>query len=179
MNLAAILVGSTALLVGGCVDAPPTFSPNVAEARVRLAGSIGTVTASVDPAAQAAGDVRMVVGNDPIPALWQRGLASALGQSRLLDGSARVLDVTVTIYKMRPPNTGATIDTPARARYQLVDAKSRAVVFETVVDSDGHVAAGENFLGVVRIRDSIDRAVQGNIKQFIEKLSKTPALPLS
>ncbi len=176
MRLAASFVCLTSLLVAGCVGAPPSFMPNLAEARVRIAGTIGTVSASVDPAAQAAGDVHMSYGSDKIPALWQRGLASAIGQSRLFDGSPRVFDVNVTIYKMKPPRTGGTIETPARARYQLIDAGSHAVVFEAMIETVGHVGPDGNFLGVVRVRDSIDRAVQRNITQFVERLAKAPEL---
>jgi hypothetical protein len=176
MRLAAALVCLTLLLIGGCVDRPPSFMPSLPEARVRIAGTIGKVSALVDPAAQAAGDVRMIFGDDETPAQWQRGLASALDQSRLLDGSPRVLDVTVTIYKMKPPHTGATIETPASARYQVIDARSRAIVFETMIENVGHAGPDDNFLGAVRIRDSIDRAVQGNITLFVERLAKAPAL---
>jgi hypothetical protein len=176
MRLAASLVCVTAFLLGGCVGSPPTFTPTVPEARARLAGTIGTVSASVDPTANGAGDVRMIFGSDGIPGQWRSALASALDQSRIFDKSPHVFDVTVTIYRMKPPDTGSTIDTPAAARYQIIDAKSRGVVFETVVENIGHVGPSENFLGVVRIRDSIDRAVQGNIKIFIERLVIVPSL---
>jgi len=176
MRLAAAFLCVTSLLIGGCVEAPPFFTPNVPEARTRQAGTIGIVSASVDPTAQGAGDVRMIFGSDEIPGLWQRGLASALDQSRIFDKSGRVFDFKVTIYKMKPPDTGSTINTPATARYQIIDAKSRVVVYDTTVENIGRVGPGENFLGVVRIRDSIERAVQSNITQFIERLAIVPAL---
>nr|WP_295661110.1 hypothetical protein [Polymorphobacter sp.] len=176
MKLAASLVCLTSLLISGCVDRPPSFTPSLPEARVRIAGTIGKVSATVDPATQAAGDVSLIFGSDETPAQWQRGLASALDQSRLFDGSPRILDVTVTIIKMKPPHTGATIETPASARYQVFDAQSHAVVFAATIDNVGRARPDDNFLGAVRIRDSIDRAVQGNITLFVERLAKTPEL---
>jgi len=149
----------------------------VREAHTRQSGTIGNVSASVDPTAQASGNVEMIFGSDEIPALWQRGLASALDQSRIFDKGARVFDFKVTIYKLKPPATGGTINTPASARYQVIDAKSHVVVFEEIVESVGHVAPDDNFLGVVRIRDSINRAVQSNITQAIERLAQAEALP--
>ncbi|UAJ11502.1 hypothetical protein [Polymorphobacter megasporae] len=174
---AAALLCLTSLAMSGCVGAPPSFTPNLPEARVRLAGTIGTVSASVDPAAKSAGGVGMTFGSDAIPAQWQHGLASALEQSRLFDHSSRVFDVNVTIYKMKPPRHGGTINTPARARYQVIDAQSHVVVFEAMIETVGHVASGDNFLGAVRIRDSINRAVQGNITHFVDRLAKVKAFP--
>lgn len=176
MNRAAWVVGVAALLAG-CASAPPAFTPNLAEARVRLAGTIGTVVASVDPAAQSGGAVRTTFGRDTIAPLWQRGVASAIDQSRLFDRSPRVLNVGVTIVRMQPPKHGGTIDTPAVARYRITDATTGAVVFETVVETVGHVGPAEDFLGAVRIHESIDRAVQSNIKMFVEQLTKVRALP--
>ena len=177
MRLAASVVCVMSLLIAGCAGAPPAFTPNIPQARIRLAGTIGVVSASVDPTAQGAGDVRMTFGRDAIAPLWERASASALDQSHVFDRSARILNFKVTIIKLKPPETGGTIDTPATARYQISDARSGAVVYETLVENVGHVGPTENLVGAVRIHDSIDMAVQSNIKTFVERLTKVSALP--
>jgi hypothetical protein len=157
--LKKIIILSSIALVAGCAAAPPSFTP------------IGEVSVQSDPAGLQNGQIKMIFGADVIPLLWKNATESALAQSKVFDGTGeRRFDVIVTIMMLKPPSEGLAINTPAKARYDVVDSKTRKIVYTIDVETVGRVAFGDSFSGAVRIRDSINRATQANIIEFINRL---------
>jgi hypothetical protein len=169
--LKKIIILSSIALVAGCAAAPPSFTPIVAQTIGRHQGSIGEVSVQSDPAGLQNGQIKMIFGADVIPLLWKNATESALAQSKVFDGTGeRRFDVIVTIMMLKPPSEGLAINTPAKARYDVVDSKTRKIVYTIDVETVGRVAFGDSFSGAVRIRDSINRATQANIIEFINRL---------
>lgn len=162
---------SSAVSLAGCASTPPSFTPVVAQSVGRQVGTLGEVSVQSDPTGLQNGQIRSLFGSDAIPILWRGATEVALAQSKVFDGqSDRKYDVIVTILTLKPPREGLTIKTPAKARYDVLDAASRKIVFSTEVETVGRVAFGDNFVGTVRISDSINRATQSNIIEFINRL---------
>lgn len=161
---------SSAVSLTGCATTPPSFTPVVSETIGRHSGSLGSVSVQLDPKGLQDGQIKMVFGAEAIPVLWRGATEAAISQSRVFDGQgARKYDVIVTILVMKPPREGLSIKTPAKARYDVIDADTRNLVFSTEVETVGRVAFGDNFVGIIRIRDSINRATQSNIIEFLNR----------
>lgn len=161
---------SSVVSLTGCVTAPPSFTPIVSQTIGRHSGSLGSVSAQLDPNGLQDGQIKMVFGAEAIPILWRGATEAAISQSQVFDGQGdQKYDVIVTILVMKPPREGLTIKTPAKARYDVINAETRKIVFSTEVETVGRVAFGDNFVGMTRIKDSIDRATQSNIIEFLNR----------
>lgn len=155
----------------GCASTPPSFTPTVAQTVGRQSGTLGNVSVQSDPASLQNGQIKMIFGSEAIPILWKNATETAIAQSQVFDGKGtRKYDVIVTILMLKPPREGFTIKTPAKARYDVIEAETRKIVFTTEVETIGRVAFGDNFVGTIRIRDSINRATQSNIVEFLNRL---------
>lgn len=162
---------ASSVLIAGCAVQAPTFTPVVAQTIGRHPGSLQSVSVQADPEGLQAGQIKMIWGADEIPVLWKQATEAAVLQSGVFTGRGeRKYDVLVTILVMKPPAQALTVNTPAKARYDVIDAETRRILFSTEVDTVGRVALGDNFSGAVRIRNSISRATQSNILEFLKRL---------
>lgn len=165
---------AASVLIAGCAVQPPSFTPVVAQTIGRHAGSLHSVSVQAAPESLQAGQIKMIWGSDEIPVLWKQATEAAILQSGVFTGRGeRKYDVLVTILVMKPPAQALTVNTPAKARYDVIDAETRRILFSTEVDTVGRVALGDNFSGAVRIRNSISRATQSNVLEFLKRLQTT------
>ncbi len=168
-NMATLILCS--FLLASCAVQPPSFTPAVAQTIGRHPGSLQSVSVQADPNGLQSGQIKMVWGADEIPVLWKRGTESAVLQSGVFTGLGEdKYDVLVTILVMKPPAQALTVNTPAKARYDVINAKTRKIVFSTEIETVGRVAFGDSFSGAVRIKESINRATQSNILEFLQRL---------
>lgn len=86
------------------------------------------------------------------------------------DDSPQKVNVFVKITELDIAGGGFTMTTEARATYQVVNRKSGKVIYERDISTAGSVPASYAFLGSTRIKESINRAVQKNIRAFLEAL---------
>lgn len=70
---------------------------------------------------------------------------------------------------------GASMTTTTAARYEIIDRKSGDIVYAQDIESSGTTPFDYSLLGIARIRESINRAVQNNITQFLQGLSTVDA----
>jgi hypothetical protein len=106
-----------------------------------------------------------------VPQLWQTALIEALNKMTIFqDDATKKVNVSVKILKLNPPGAGASMTTETAARYEITDRKTGDIIFTQDIASSGTTPFDHAFLGVTRARESINRAVQNNISQFLQAL---------
>ena len=71
------------------------------------------------------------------------------------------------------PGAGASMTTETAARYEIIDRRNGDIIYTQDVASSGTTPFDHSLLGVARARESLNRAVQNNISQFLQNL-ETP-----
>lgn len=158
-------------LLTGCVSAPPlNFSlQNIEPSRHSMDADLRSVSVSFAAPSEQTGEVPS--NGEGIPLLWERALVEAVNKRSVFDDdSANKVNLFVKIKQLDPPAGGITMVTDATASYLLVSRKSGATLLEETITTKGSVPPGYAFAGYVRAKESINRAVQNNIREFIERL---------
>lgn len=102
---------------------------------------------------------------------WKSSLQDALDRKLLFkDNVQRTLTISVAILKFTAPNMSFTRFTEVEARYEVMDRASGKILWRREINSEGRASVGEAFLGSTGFRLSINKAVQTNIRDFIEQL---------
>ncbi len=158
--------------ITGCTSIPPlSFSPpNVGVSTKKINAELKSMTVTVARPDERTGD--LVNGMEgTVPALWQTALVEALNKMAIFqDDAPKKVNISVKILKLDVPGGGFSFTTDASARYEIIDRKSGDIIFTQDVSSSGTTPMDHAFLGVVRARESINRAVQNNITQFLQSL---------
>jgi uncharacterized lipoprotein YajG len=166
----AILTAAIAL--AGCQSAPPiNFSvPNVGYSTKKIDAELKSMTVGIARADEKTGN--LPAGMETlVPQLWQTSLQEALNKMAIFnDDAANKVNLTVKILKLDIPSFGASMTTQVGARYELLDRKTGAIIYTQDINSTGEVPYDYAFAGATRARESINRAVQNNITQFLQAL---------
>lgn len=161
-----------AVLLVGCGSIPPlNFSvPNVGVAHKKIDAELKSMTVTVARPDEKTGD--LPPGMETIvPPLWQTSLTEALNKMVIFqDDATKKVNVSVKILKLNIPNGGASMTTETAARYEIIDRKTGDIIFTQDIASSGTTPFDYAFMGVARQRESINRAVQNNITQFLQAL---------
>jgi hypothetical protein len=86
------------------------------------------------------------------------------------DDATSKVNLSVKILKLNIPAAGLSFTTEAAARYEILDRKSGAIIYTQDIVSTGEVPLGYALDGMTRKRESVNRAVQNNITQFLQAL---------
>ncbi|HBM7349398.1 TPA: UDP-N-acetylglucosamine acyltransferase [Klebsiella oxytoca] len=86
------------------------------------------------------------------------------------DNSANTVSLNVKVLAIDIPSFGMAMTTKAVARYEVINRSNGDIIYTQDIESTGTVPASYAFVGVVRARESINRAVQNNITQFLQAL---------
>ncbi|EHT9904013.1 TPA: UDP-N-acetylglucosamine acyltransferase [Klebsiella oxytoca] len=86
------------------------------------------------------------------------------------DNSANTVSLNVKVLAIDVPSFGMAMTTKAVARYEVINRSNGDIIYTQDIESTGTVPASYAFVGVVRARESINRAVQNNITQFLQAL---------
>ncbi|WP_397459085.1 UDP-N-acetylglucosamine acyltransferase [Pseudomonas asplenii] len=157
--------------LAGCASAPPlNFSvQDVSPSTRKLDADLRAVSVSYAAPNEQTGSVPS--DGEAIPGLWERAVVEAINKSSLFDDeSTKKVNLFVKIQELHPPLGGATMTTDASAKYLLVNRKTGETVFEETITNQGVVPPGYAFSGYVRIKESVNRAVQNNIREFLRRL---------
>lgn len=161
------------LLLSGCAGTIPPLSfsvPNVGLSSHKINAEIKSFTVTTARPDEQTGDFSPGVGPKTCE-LWKTSLQEALDKMLIFrDGSPKKVTLSVKILKLDVPSVGFSFTTKTDARYKITDRSNGNIIFSSVVSSEGTTPANYAFSGVVRERESIDRAVQNNIMQFLQKL---------
>ncbi|OQW86020.1 MAG: UDP-N-acetylglucosamine acyltransferase [Rhodoferax ferrireducens] len=170
--LNAFAVTLLAVLLSACGSIPPlNFSvPNVGVSQKKIAAEMKSMTVTIARPDEKTGD--LPVGMEQmVPQLWQTSLTESLNKMAIFqDDASRKVNVSVKILKLEVPGAGFSMTTTTAARYEIMDRKTGDLIFSQDVSSSGVTPADYAFMGVARARESINRAVQNNITQFLQAL---------
>jgi hypothetical protein len=171
MRLSLIVL--IALMLSGCAGTIPPLSfsvPNVGLSSQKIDAEIKSFTVSTARPDEATGDFAPGVGPDTCM-LWKTSLQEALDKMLIFkDESSRKVSLSVKILKLHVPAGGFSFTTDTDAKYEIIDRSNGDIIFSTIISSSGTTPADYAFLGVARARESINRAVQNNIIQFLQQL---------
>jgi hypothetical protein len=161
-----------AVLLSGCGSVPPlNFSvPNVGVSQKKIDAEMKSMTVTIARPDEKTGE--LPVGMEQmVPQLWQTALTEALNKMAIFqDDASKKVNVSVKILKLAPPGAGASMTTDTAARYEITDRKTGDIIFTQDISASGTTPFDYAFLGVARARESINRAVQNNITQFLQAL---------
>lgn len=167
-----IAAALAAVLLSGCGSVPPlNFSvPNVGVSQKKIDAEMKSMTVTIARPDEKTGE--LPVGMEQmVPQLWQTALTEALNKMAIFqDDATKKVNVSVKILKLALPGAGASMTTDTAARYEITDRKTGDIIFTQDISASGTTPFDYAFLGVARARESINRAVQNNITQFLQAL---------
>lgn len=184
MKIQNLLITSlAAILLSGCESIPPlNFSvPNVGISKQKIDAEMRSMTVTIARPDEKTGE--LPVGMEQmVPQLWQTALTEALNKMVIFqDDATTKVNLAVKILKLEVPGAGASMTTETAAKYEIIDRRTGSVIFIQDISSSGVVPFNHSFLGIARARESINRAVQNNITQFLQALEtvdvKKPMFP--
>lgn len=158
--------------LSGCAPLPPlNFSvPNVGISSKKIDAEMKSMTVTIARPDEKTGDLARGI-EVLVPQLWQTALVEALNKMTIFqDDAAKKVNISVKILKMEPPAAGFAMTTETAARYEITDRRTGDIIFTQDIASSGTTPADYAFVGVVRVRESINRAVQNNISLFLQAL---------
>jgi hypothetical protein len=161
-----------AVFLSGCGSIPPlNFSvPNVGVSPKKINAEMKSMTVTIARPDEKTGD--LPVGMEQmIPQLWQTSLAESLNKMAIFqDDASKKVNLSVKILKLNVPGGGFSMTTDTSARYEIMDRKTGDLIFAQDISSSGTTPLDYAYMGVARARESINRAVQNNITQFLQAL---------
>jgi len=158
--------------LGGCATNPPmNFSvPSVGVSHAKLDAEMKSLTVSLARPDEKKGDMP-AWAEATVPGLWQSALLDALNHMTIFrDDASRKVNLSVKVLALDVPSMGASFTTKTVARYELIDRATGDIIYTQDIAASGVVPAGYAFAGVIRARESVNRAVQNNITQFLQAL---------
>ncbi|HLZ68058.1 MAG TPA: hypothetical protein VKQ29_17675 [Aliidongia sp.] len=167
----ALLLCVTAVLLSACGSIPPlNFSvPNVGPSPAKLDAEVKSLTVTVARPDEKTGGLPPTA--EGLAPLWKTSVEEALDRMAIFnDDASRKVSLSVKILKLEVPGAGLSMTTDAAARYEIIDRKTGSVIFTTDISSSGTTPLDFAFQGVARARESVNRAVQNNISQFLQQL---------
>lgn len=186
MKLQHLIVAAfVAALLSGCGSLPPlNFSaPNVGMSGRKIDAELKSLTVTVARPDEKTGNLDLKyaamdmngqggsMGDQMVPQMWQTALTEALNQMVIFqDDAPKKVNLSVKILKLDVPSAGVSFTTNATARYEIMDRKTGDLIFTQDISSSGTTPMDFAFLGIARMRESINRAVQNNITQFLQAL---------
>jgi hypothetical protein len=164
---------STLLFGCGAPFSPYNFSvSNLGISKRKIDADIRSTTVSFSNPNEKTGDLSG--GWEEIAPLWQSALIEALNKKAIFqDDASKKANVVVKILKIDLPTAGASITVDITARYELLDRKTGEIIFTQDISSKGTTPFGYSLSAINRSRESINRAVQDNIKQFLIALEQS------
>ena len=157
--------------------------PNVGLSKKKIDAEMKSLTVTVARPDEKTGDLDLNMvsmdfngqgasaGDLATPQLWQASLTDALNRMAIFnDDSAKKVNLSVKILKLDVPLIGASFTTETTARYEIMDRKNGDLIFSQEISSSGTTPMDYAFMGIARMRESINRAVQNNITQFLQAL---------
>ena len=109
--------------------------------------------------------------------IWNSVLEDAIAKSGVFNpNSKNILALRVNALDIRYPTSGGNFPTDITALYELVDTANSKVVFSKTITSHAESPAFSYFAGTYRWKDSVQRTINENVKNFIEELLKSKSL---
>lgn len=179
-----VIISGLFVVLTGCSSVPPlNFSvPNVGISSKKIDAELKSMTVTIARPDEKTGDLPAEM-ETIVPPLWQTALTESLNKMAVFqDDASKKVNLSVKILKLDIPAMGASMTTTTAARYEVIDRKSGDIIYSQDIESSGTTPFDYSFLGIARVRESINRAVQNNITIFLQNLStvdaKKPMFPV-
>ena len=156
------------LLLSGCASTPPlNFSPSsIVPAKHKIDAELKSIIVTLGKPDEIKGEIPE--GHEFVTPLWKESLEDALNHFAVFkDTSIKKVSLSVKILAFNIPTWGGEKTTTAVANYKILDRETGVILYDKIIDSTGIVPSDFAFAGVVRGRESINRAVQNNISKFL------------
>ncbi len=168
-----VVTAAMVLLLSGCATflAPLNFSvPNVGLSQKKIDADMKSLIVTIARPDEKTGDIPAAIAVT-FPQLWQTALTESINRMAIFqDDATKKINLSVKILKLEVPTAGASMTTDVAARYEIMDRKTGDMIFAQDISSSGVVPFDYAFKGLVRARESINRAIQNNITQFLQAL---------
>lgn len=172
MKLITLIVGVSAIFLGGCATPPPPVSysvPNVGMSKSRHDAELRSITVSLANQSEATGKIPVYVVRTP--ELWKAALEEALNSMVIFkDNGTKKINIAVKILKFSPSGPGFDMTTDVEARYEIVDRATGDIIHSQNISTTGKVELKENFNANARMIEATNQAVRGNISAFLQSL---------
>lgn len=164
------VAGACFILIQGCAAPPMNFSvENVEPVSKKVDAELKNVNVMWGKSSELVGSVPSDWSTDTTQA-WSMALTDAVERAAIFrDDAPNKMTLSVRILELDAPGMGITMVTDATARYDLIDRSTGKAVRSEVVKSKGEVPMGYSFYGYKRAVESVNRAVQQNIKAFLAR----------
>lgn len=159
------------IFVAGCAAPPPVnFSvPDVGVSTKKIDAEVKAITVTLARPDEKKGD--MPLGIESITNFWKESLQESLDRMAIFkDDSKNKVSIQVKILAFDIPSFGFEMSSKSIARYEIIDRNTGGIIYTQEFSSKGIVPVGHAFMGVTRARESINRAAQNNIKQFLQAI---------
>lgn len=184
----AVLVTGLAVLAGCATPPPIEFTPDhIPYVRDRINAELRGVSVRTAKKEQQVGDgvdwyqTENMVGHQfvatstgtgiPITKQWENALDTSLNESLIfMDNPAKRVSLFVDVKQVEWSGL-ATVSFDILASYRLMDRASGENLFTKDIHSKGSAKTGEAFVGAVRSRIALVRAIKANIQTFLEDLA--------
>lgn len=168
----AITVLFASIFLMGCAASPPmNFSvPNVGVSQKKIDAELKSMTVTLARPDEKSGN--LPAGMElSVPQLWHTALTEALNRMAVFqDDASKKVNLSVKILSLDLPSFGAGMTTITGARYEIMDRKTGDLIYAQDIKASGDVPWDYAFEGIIRMRESVNRAVQNNITQFLQSL---------
>ncbi|MEQ4644683.1 UDP-N-acetylglucosamine acyltransferase [Providencia vermicola] len=166
-----LLICFSIIALSGCQSVPPLnfVVQDIQPSKHKIDAELKSISVSLASPSEKKGDIE--AGMEVVPAFWKSALEDALAKNSIFkDDVTKKANLSVKVLALNAPSFGAEMKTISIAKYQIIDRANGEILYSSEITSDGIVPFNYAFLGVVRARESVNRAVQNNIKKFLEQL---------
>jgi hypothetical protein len=174
----------TFLALGGCQGEPPfNFAvQDVKASGVQVPEDLRSITVTLAHPYEKTGP--LPPQSNIIVEPMKEALTDAIDHAAMFQDDARThVNLAATVMKLDLPDMGFTMETEMDCRYVVIDRATGQTLFTSMIASKGDVPMGFAFLGTIRAKESVNRAVQNNIAALLvqleaSKLAMPRAAPL-
>ena len=167
------VVAIAAIFLSGCSGTlpPMNFSPpNVGLSQKKLNAEMKSLTVTIARPDEKTGDIPFWV-EQMVPQQWNTALTESLNRMAIFqDDSTMKVNLSVKLLKLIVPSGGLSATTEAAARYEIMDRKTGDIIFTQDISSSGTTPSDYAIEWRARARESVNRAIQNNITQFLQAL---------
>jgi hypothetical protein len=161
------------LLLSACAQGIPPLNfsvPNVGPSATHIPAEVKSITVSMARPDEQTGNP-LQAGNETIAPFWKTSLEEALNTMTIFrDDAPKKVSISVKVLKIDMPIAGFSMTTDVGARYEILDRTDGAIIYTANINTSGTTPLDFAFAGVARLRESVNRAVQNNILQFLQAL---------
>ena len=165
-----IFLAVSAFLAGCAAPPPLNFSvPDVGVSTKKIDAEVRAITVTLARPDEKKGDLPL--GSEGITNYWKESLQEAIDRMAIFKNKKKnKVSIQVKILGFDIPSFGASMTSSAIAKYEIINRNDGSIIYTQDISSKGEVPFDHSLIGMTRARESINRAAQNNIKQFLQAI---------